>query len=155
MSNNPGNRSNSFTRNGRKFRILLVLLLVILSVQAWFGDFVNVFSAPTTGTTAPPFSIGGLMQGIASLGFPLLWHAFEGLSIAIIGVAVLVLSFAWSAPKSVKVSSLLGLFSVISAALGGALFVLSGFSNGGNSMQMGGSFVGAYAMYFVTLYFSK
>ena len=148
-------RSDSFARNGRKYRVLLVVILVILSIQAWFGDFVNIFAAPTTGTTTPPFTIAGLMQGIASLGFPLIWHAFEGLSIAIIGAAILILSFVWSAPRSAKISSILGLFFVVAAAVGGALFVLSGFSSGGNSMQMGGSFVGAYALYFVTLYFSK
>jgi hypothetical protein len=32
---------------------------------------------------------------------------------------------------------------------------LSGFANGGNSAQMGGSFIAAYASYFMTLYYTK
>jgi hypothetical protein len=48
-----------------------------------------------------------------------------------------------------------GLLSVLSAALGGYLFVMSGFANGGNSAQMGGSFIAAYASHFMTLYYTK
>jgi len=44
---------------------------------------------------------------------------------------------------------------VVSAIIGGVLFVLSGFSAGGNSAQMGGSFIGAYAFYFIELYYAK
>jgi hypothetical protein len=33
--------------------------------------------------------------------------------------------------------------------------VISGFTAGGFSMQMGGAFLGAYAMYFLVLYYSK
>ena len=39
--------------------------------------------------------------------------------------------------------------------LDGYLFVLSGFTAGGNTMQMGGASIGAYALYFVTLYYTK
>jgi len=142
-------------KNARSYRILLVLILVILSVQAWFGDFVNIFVAPPTGVTPPPFSLTGLLQGIESLGLPLIWHAFEGFSLVVIGLALAILSFVWSCPKGAKISSFLGFIFIVVAALGGVLFVLSGFSDGGASMQMGGSFVGAFAMYFVALYFSK
>ena len=57
--------------------------------------------------------------------------------------------------RSVKVGALIGLITVVFAALGGYLFVLSGFGDGGNSMQMGGSFIGAYAFYFITLWYTK
>ncbi|HYR04310.1 MAG TPA: hypothetical protein VEO75_02895 [Nitrososphaerales archaeon] len=48
-----------------------------------------------------------------------------------------------------------GLIVTIVAGLGGSLFVLSWFSAGGNSMQMGGARLGAYALYFITLYYTK
>jgi hypothetical protein len=57
--------------------------------------------------------------------------------------------------RSVKIAALLGLFSVAVAGLGGYLFVLSGFTDGGNTMQMGGGFLGAYAFYFITLWYTK
>jgi len=116
---------------------------------------VNIFVAPSAGVSPPPFSLAGLLQGIESLGLPLIWHAIEGLSLVVVGLALVILSFLWSCPKSVKISSLLAFIYLAVAAAGGVLFVLSGFSAGGYSMQMGGSFVGAYALYFVALYFSK
>jgi heme A synthase len=139
----------------RKYRILLVVMLVILSVQAWFGDFVNIFAASSSGVTPPPFSIAGFFQGAESLGIPLIWHTFEGIALVVIGLALIGLSFKWSNAKSVRICSILAFIYVLVAAVGGALFVLSGFSDGGDSMQMGGSFVGAYALYFVTLYYAK
>ena len=57
---------------------------------------------------------------------------------------------------SVRVTSLPALLLVLSALVGGGyFFVFSGFLNNGNSAQMGGSFVGAYAMYLMVLYYSK
>ena len=141
----------------RRFRVLLVVTLVILSVQGWFGDFVNIFVAPSTGVTPPAFSIAGFLGALESLPnsfFPL-WHAFEGIFLVGLAVAVFALSFVWSKARAVRIASGLGLLAVISVAIGGFLFVMSGFSNGGNSAQMGGSFIGAYALYFVTLYYAK
>ena len=43
----------------------------------------------------------------------------------------------------------------VSAIIGGVLFVLFGFSSGGVSAQMGGSFIGAYAFYFIELYYAN
>jgi hypothetical protein len=141
-------------RTLRKYRILLVAILVVLTIQGWFGDTVNIFF--TTGTTTPPaFSLGGFFGSVAAVGFPLVWHASEGIVLAVLGVAAFALSFFWSKARSVRILSGLGLMMIVSAALGGFLFVMSGFSNGGNSAQMGGSFIGAYAFFFMALYYSK
>jgi len=51
--------------------------------------------------------------------------------------------------------SILGSVMIISALIGGLVFLLSGFSAAGSSAQMGGSFIGAYAFYFMELYFTK
>ena len=58
-------------------------------------------------------------------------------------------------PRNVQIPAFLGLGMVVSAIIGGVLFVLSGFSAGGSSAQMGGSFIGAYAFYFIELYYAK
>jgi hypothetical protein len=69
---------------------------------------------------------------------------------------VVVLAFSLkSMPRSVQVPSILGLIMVVSALIGGVLFVLSGFTNNGVSAQMGGSFIGADAFYFIELYYAK
>jgi multisubunit Na+/H+ antiporter MnhB subunit len=66
----------------------------------------------------------------------LIWHAFEG--IAIFALSLIVLAFSIKAkPKSVRICAILGLVYVVVAGVGGLLFVLSGFTNNGNSAQMG------------------
>jgi hypothetical protein len=138
----------------RKFRILLVATLVILTVQGWSGDTVNIF-LPATATTSPLSSFAGFWPLVESLGGLAVWHVIEGALLTVLSVVVLALSFVWSKSRAVRVASLLGLFFIFSAAAGGIDFVLSGLSNGGNSAQMGGSFLGAYAFYFIALYYSR
>jgi hypothetical protein len=133
---------------------MIVLMLVILTIQGWFGDTTNIFV--TTGTiTRPPFSIGGFFQTAMGHGFILIWHASQGILLFFLSLTVLGLSFLWSKARSVRILAILGTIMVFSAGLGGLLFALSGFSNGGNSAQMGGSFIGAYAFYFMALYYAK
>ncbi len=151
MSNSISNE----IRTARSYRILVVITLVILSVQEWFGDYVNIFVAPANGTQPFAFSFNGFINGVSSLGFPLEYHAYEGILLLGLAVAVFALSFKLSNSKGVRISAGLALLSMASAAIGGLLFVLSGFSDGGNSAQMGGSFLGAYALYFISLYYSK
>jgi len=68
--------------------------------------------------------------------------------------SVLVVSLRYGL-RSVKIGALLGLIFDNAAGLRGYLFVQSGFSDGGDSMQMGGNFTGAYVLYFVTLWYTK
>ena len=84
----------------------------------------------------------------------LLIHAFIGILILAFASVVLVFSIR-AKPRSVQIPAILGLVMVVSAAIGGIFFVLSGFSIGGNSAQMGGCFIGAYAFYFIELYYTK
>jgi hypothetical protein len=89
-----------------------------------------------------------------NVGPTLIIHAFLGLTI--LGFAGAVLAFSLKAkPRNVQIPAILGLIMIISAIIGGTLFVLSGFSNNGGSAQMGGSFIGAYAFFFIELYYTK
>jgi hypothetical protein len=87
-------------------------------------------------------------------GLLLIWHGIEGFLILLSAVGVLVVSLRYHM-RSVKLGALIGLVAVVVAGLGGYLFVLSGFSAPGNTMQMGGASIGAYALYFITLYYTK
>jgi hypothetical protein len=149
------NISKSLT--SRNYRVLLVVTLVILSVQGWLGDTVNIFYAPSSGIAKPPFTLSGFLREMESIpaSYLLLWHAFQGIFLIALAAVVFGLSFRWSNVRGTKVTSGLAFASIISAAIGGFLFVMSGYSDGGNSAQMGGSFIAAYALYFVTLYFAK
>ena len=135
-----------------RLRFFIIATLAILSVQGWTGDYTNLFSVFPTG--AVNFSAEGLLLAVQKAGQIPVYHAFEGFLIVAFSVVVLILSLRIKV-KSVQLSSILGLAAVVSAAAGGTLFVLSGFQNNGNSAQMGGSFIAAYAFYFVELYFSK
>jgi heme A synthase len=70
-------------------------------------------------------------------------------------IGIVVLASRRTKSRGIRVASLLALFFVAVAALGGYLFVFSGFLDNGSSAQMGGSFKGAYAMNFLVLYYSK
>lgn len=136
-----------------RLRLLIVTTLIVMTVQGWFGDTVNIFLIPTSPPTVDQ-SFNGIVQAISNIGPTLIIHALIG--IIILALAVTVLSFSLkSKPRSIQVPAILGLVMVVSAVIGGTLFVLSGFSNGGVSAQMGGSFIGAYAFYFIELYYAK
>lgn len=141
----------------RVLRALVILTLVLLAVQGWFGDTVNIFVTPANGTAPPPATPSGLLHAMASLRPPLfpIWHAFQGLAVVLLGLVVAVLSFTWSRSRGVRAWSVIGLLSVLSAAMGGYEFVRSGFSDGGSSAQMGGSYIAALASYFLVLYHTK
>ncbi len=130
-----------------------MLILILLTVQGWFGDTVNLFAVPTSPVSVET-SATGLLTAVLDVGPTLIIHAFIG--IAILAIAVIVLAFSLkSKPRNIQIPSILGLVMVVSAIIGGTLFVLSGFTNNGVSAQMGGSFIGAYAFYFIELYYAK
>jgi len=139
--------------NWRTLRRLIVVTLVLLTIQGWFGDTVNLFTIPP-GPVSVEASAGGLLTAVINVGPTLIAHAFIG--IALLALSVVVLAFSLrSKPRSIQIASILGLIMIISALIGGTLFVLSGFANNGVSAQMGGSFIGAYAFYFIELYYAK
>jgi hypothetical protein len=138
----------------RGLKRMTVLNIILLSVQGWTGDVVNLFAAFPAGAVN---GFDGFFQGLESAGpGPLAaYHALEGIATLLLGAGITVAAFRKKASRGVKVTSILGLASIAAAALGGYLFVFSGFANNGNSAQMGGAFIGAYAMNFLVLYYSK
>jgi hypothetical protein len=140
-------------KSWRPLRLSAVATLILISIQAWTGDFVNVFLTSTFGTSING-SMGAFFQAILGNGLFLLWHGMQGFLVLLGAIGVLVVSLRYHR-RSVKIAALLGLVFTIIAGIGGLLFVISGFTAGGFSMQMGGAFLGAYAMYFLVLYYSK
>ncbi|HLH86173.1 MAG TPA: hypothetical protein VKU79_04850 [Thermoplasmataceae archaeon] len=138
------------------FTVANVLILVFLSIQAWAGDVVNLFgvypSVSPKGIT--PGTYVNLILSVKGIGPLFIWHELEAIIILVLGIILVPLALARHR-RSLTVCSILGLFFIISAIIGGLLFVLSGFSAQGSSAQMGGSFIGAYAMYFLLLYYAK
>ena len=145
------------TARMRGLRALIVATLVMLTAQGWFGDTVNIFIAPADGVTPPAPTLGGFLSAITSLSPPflLVWHTYEGVALVVLAVVVFVLSFTASKSLGVRVWATLGLLAMLSSALGGYFFVMSGFKDGGNSAQMGGSYIASYACYFLTMYYTR
>jgi len=135
-----------------KLQLLTVVTLVILSIQGWTGDFVNLFSVFPMGAVDSSFS--GLIRALEEAGQLPVYHAIEGVLLVAFSLVILILSFQTKI-KNAKIASIIAFGAVVSATIGGILFVLSGFQDNGNSMQMAGSFIGAYAFYFLELYFTK
>lgn len=141
------------TRSWRPLRLSIVATVILLGIQGWTGDFVNVFVTTTPATNVNQ-SLGGFFQAVVNGGDFLIWHGMEGFLILLSAVGVFVVSLRYHR-RSVKIGAILGLITVVISGLGGYFFVLSGFTNGGNSMQMGGTFEVAFAIYLVTLYYTK
>jgi len=138
-------------RNPRPLRLSIVATLLLLTLQGWLGDFVNVF-VTTSSTSSVSFS--DFTQALVNQGPVVVVHALIGFLIFFSGIGVLVVALKHR-DRRVKIAAALALLAVVSAGVGGILFVLSGLSAGGSSMQMGGSYIAAYALYFITLYYSK
>lgn len=129
---------------------MVILTLVLLTIQGWTGDFANLFASFPTGAVGA--SLGGFWGAVGGAGAIVAYHAAEATALLACSVVVLGLSIR---QRVGRLFAILGMGAVISAAIGGILFVLSGYQNNANSAQMGGSFIGAYAFYFLTLYATK
>jgi hypothetical protein len=138
----------------RPLRRMTVLNLVLLSIQGWTGDTANLFASFPLGKVN---GMGGAITALSSAGpGPVaIFHGVEGVVVIILSIGVAVTAFVRSKSGGVRITSLLALLFIISAAVGGYLFVFSGFTNNAYSAQMGGSFIGGYAMDFLVLYYCK
>jgi hypothetical protein len=144
-------QSNDLTKkSSRPLKYSIILILIILTVQGWTGDFVNLFAVFQNGIVNQ--SLGGIITALESGGYLALFHAFEGLAVVILALIAVFLSFM---KRKARLFTVLGTASAISAMIGGLLFVLSDFQNNAYSAQMGGSFIGAYAFFFLALYSVK
>ncbi len=132
---------------------LTISILIVLTAQGWTGDFVNLFAVFPSGVTGHTFA--GFTQALNRAGRMEVSHAILGAVLLVIAIAILVVAFRFTTRIGSRMCAVLGLLAVCSAAYGGVSFVLSGFQNNGSSAQMGGSFISAYASYFLVLYFNK
>lgn len=134
----------------RGLRISIAAVLLLLTLQGWTGDFANLFAVFPTGAVEP--SLGAFWQAVVGSGVLVAYHAVEATLLITSSLAALVLSLR---VRVGRLFTILGTLAIVSAAIGGVLFVLSGFQDNANSAQMGGSFIGAYAFYFLALYSTK
>jgi hypothetical protein len=132
---------------------LVISILIIMTAQGWTGDFVNLFAVFPSGKVRATFS--GFIQALVGAGRMEVIHVILRISLMVLTIVALVVTFRSDASKWSRAWVIIGFLGVLSAVYGGLSFVLSGFQNDGNSAQMGGSFIGSYASYFLLMYFNK
>ncbi len=130
----------------------MVATLILLTVQGWFGDTVNLFAIPTTPVTVEA-SASGLLTAILNVGPTLIIHAFNGIVILALSLTVLALSQieVEERPDSCDSRACHG---NLCDHRRGPVRPLRLYQQWCLS-QMGGSFIGAYAFYFIELYYTK
>ncbi|HET7404663.1 MAG TPA: hypothetical protein VFJ63_00945 [Candidatus Bathyarchaeia archaeon] len=79
---------------------MIVVTLILLTIQGWFGDAVNIFLVPTTLPTVDQSS-NGILQTIEKIGPVLIIHAFIGLALLAFSITVLGLSLS-NKPRNVR-----------------------------------------------------
>ena len=128
----------------------MALTLVLTTIQAAIGG-------PLAGGAGGGFQIasstsfGAVLSAILGSGGLLIFHAFEGLAIFLLAIAVAVSSFRYGA-RGVRVFGVLSLIAALVAVVGGYLHI--GGSPAGIPLMSEG-FIATYAFLFMTLYFAK
>ncbi len=142
-------KSNQF----RLLRTMIVMLLILLGIQYELGMAVNL--SPDLPTLPPfDFSLARVFGALRLAGSSAVAHSFLGSVLVVVALLTLVLSLA-SRVKSVQIFGSLGCLSIVLAAAGGVLFVLSGFQADHFSLAMASNFILAFTFYFLELYFLK
>jgi hypothetical protein len=122
-------------------------ILVVMSIQALSGNWITYFLIlPGAPANLSQSFIGALVK-LA------IYHKLMGFVIGGISILVLIFAFIRRSSIYVRIFAVLGFIITVSAGIGGFLFVKSGFQDRFALGQMADSFVGAYAAYFLQLFF--
>ncbi len=122
-------------------------ILAVLSIQALSGNWITYFLILPGG----PANLGqSFIEAMAKLAT---YHKILGFVTGGISILVLIFAFLHRSSIYVRIFTVLGFIITVSAGIGGYLFVKSGFQDRWALGQMADSFVGAYAAYFLQLFF--
>ncbi len=134
-------------------RRMIVMLLILLGIQYELGMAVNL--SPDLPTLPPfGFSLARIFDALRLAGSSAVAHGLLGSLLVLLAVLTLVLSLA-SRVRSAQIFGSLGCLSIVLAATGGVLFVLSGFQADHFSLAMASNSILAFTFYFLELYFLK
>ncbi|MGD0355294.1 MAG: hypothetical protein ABSB31_07630 [Dehalococcoidia bacterium] len=133
--------------SSRGLWISTLAVLVLMSVQAWSGNWITFFLILPGGPSNLSDQFLLAMKDFAT------YHAILGFVIGFGSIIVLIFAFVHKSSIYVRIFAILGLIITASTAMGGILFQQSGFQDRWPLGQMADSFVGAYAAYFLQLFF--
>lgn len=123
------------------------VILALLTLQGLSGNWITYFLVLPGGPAGlSKVFIGGLV----SLA---LYHRVMGFIIGFLSILILILAFVRRWSNYVRLFAVIGFIITALAAMGGYLFVKSGFEDRWPLGQMSDAFIGAYAAYFIQLFF--
>jgi hypothetical protein len=136
----------------KPLRIVTVIMIVSLFLQYELG--IATIMANPISTSPFIFSITAFRSALEQVGGVALFHAGFGGWLLIISVINLVLALRTKIRK-VQIFGVLSFLSIIFAAGGGLIFVLSGFQNDHASHDMATNFLLSFAFSFIELYCAR
>jgi hypothetical protein len=122
-------------------------ILVVMTIQALSGNWITFFLILPGGPANLSQSFIGALVKLA------IYHKLMGFVIGGISILILIFAFIRRSSIYVRIFAVLGFIITVSAGIGGFLFVKSGLQDRWALGQMADSFVGAYAAYFLQLFF--
>ncbi len=136
----------------KALRVLLIIMLAALGIQYELG---MQFIMSNPQAIAPfAFSLPGVSSALHGVGTVAVVHAGSGGLLLLLSLVILVVSLL-SGVRAAQVFGVLGFLSIISAAAGGLLFVLSGFQDDSNSHNMATNLLLSFTFYFLEVYVLK
>ena len=100
-------------------------------------------------------SIGSLLSAMwSAAGATIMIHALWGLLVLLMAIGTTPIALRYH-KRSVTATSVLALVSMVLAVLGGLVWAASDFSNGGGIALIVNGALGAYAFFFLALYYTK
>ena len=132
----------------RSLWISTIIVLVLFTIQGWSGNWVTFFLAWPSG---PGDQLSNtFLQFMSGLS---VYHVKMGFAIGAISVLISIFAFLSKSSIYVRTLAVIGLAITTSAAMGGFLYVSSGFQDRWSLGQMADAFVGVLGAYFIQLYF--
>ncbi len=123
------------------------VILALLTLQGISGNWITYFIILPGG----PAGLSQIL--IVFLVKLVLYHRIMGFVIGLLSILVLIFAFLRLWSKYVRLFAVLGFIITATAAMGGYLFVKSGFTDRWPLGQMSDAFIGCYAAYFLQLFF--
>jgi hypothetical protein len=140
------------TAHATLLRVLLIVMLAALGIQYELG--IQFIMSDPQAVAPFTFSPPAVLRALQGVGAEAVLHAAWGGLLLLLAFVILVVSLL-SRLRAAQVFGALGFLSVVSAAAGGLMFVLSGFQNDSNSHNMATNLLLSFTLYFVELYSLK
>lgn len=124
--------------------ISTILVLVLIALQDWSGGWATFYLVWPGSEVSSAFQFFTAKLAI--------YHMKMGYAIGLVSVLIVIFAFLAKSNLYIRIFSILGLVVTAVAALGGYLYVTTYFKDRLALGQMADASIGAFALYFVSLF---